>query len=80
MVGTLSSNVGAGVRYVADWTFVRLGVSMSHGELAVVKLTVYEFKYGGALRGSGVEFFVYGAADHLEAGPLEFVRDEEPSV
>ena len=80
MIGTLPSDVGAGVRPVAEWTFVRWGVSISHGDLAVIKLTVYEFKYGGALRRSGVELFVYGAADHLEAGPFEFVRDEEPSV
>ncbi len=70
MIGTFPSDVGAGVRSVAEWTFVRRGVSISHGDLSVIKLTVYEFKYGGALRRSGVELFVYGAADHLEAAPL----------
>jgi hypothetical protein len=80
VIGALPRDVGAGVRPVAEWAFVRWGVSISHGDLAVIKLTVYEFKYGGALRGSGVELFVYGAAYHLEAGPLEFVCNEEPSV
>ena len=80
MVEALPSDVGAGVRHVAEWTFVRWGVSISHGDLAVIKLTVYEFKYGGTLRGSGVDFFFNGAAHHLKAGPLEFVCDEEPSV
>ncbi len=65
MIGTFPSDVGARVRPVAEWAFVRWGVSISHGDLAVIKLAVYEFKYGGALRGSGVELFVYGAAHHL---------------
>ena len=80
VIGTHPSEEGAGVRPVAEWTFVRWGVSISHGDLAVIKLTVYEFKYGGVLRGSGVELFVYGAAYHLEVAPLEFVCDEEPFV
>ena len=75
MIGTLPSDVGAGVRPVAEWTFVRWCVSISHGDLAIIKLTVYEFKYGGALRRSGVELFVYSAAHYLEAGSLEFVCD-----
>ena len=41
------------------------GVSISHDDLAVIKLAVYEFKYDGALHRSGVELFVYGAAHHL---------------
>ena len=45
-----------------------------------MKLPIYEFKYDGALHRSGVELFVYGAAHHLQAGPLEFVCHEEPSV
>ena len=57
--------VGAGVRPVAEWAFVRWGVSTSPGDFAVVKLAVYEFKQGGALLGSGVELFVYGPAYHL---------------
>ena len=65
---------------MAEWAFVRWGVSISHGDLAVIKLAVYEFKYCGALHGSGVELFVHGAAHHLQAGPLEFVCHEEPSV
>ena len=65
MIGTLPSDVGASVRPVAEWAFVRWGVSISHGDLAVIKLTVYEFKYGSALCGSGVELFVYGPAYHL---------------
>ncbi len=41
VVGTLSNDVGAGVRHVAEWAFGRGGVSISHGDLAVLKLAVY---------------------------------------
>ena len=75
MIGTFPSDVGAGVRLVAEWAFVRWGVSISHGNLAVIELAIYEFEYGYTVRRSGVEFFVYRAAHGLEAGSLEFVCD-----
>ncbi len=65
MVWTFPSDVGAGVRPVAERAGVRWGVSISQGNFAVVELAVYEFKYGGTLRRSGVEFFVDGAAHRL---------------
>ena len=80
VVRTLPSDVGAGVLPMAERTCARWGVSISHGNLAVIELAIYEFKYGDTFRRSGVELFVYSAAHYLEAGSLEFVRDQEPSV
>ncbi len=65
VVGTLPNDACAEVKPVAEWAFVRGGVSISHGDLAVIKMAVYEFNYGGALHRSRVELFVYGAAHHL---------------
>ncbi len=65
MVGTLPNDVGAGDRPVAEWAFVRGGVSISHGDLAVITLAVYEFNYGDVLHRSGVGLFMYGAAHPL---------------
>ena len=75
VVRTLPSDVGARVLPLAERTGVRWGVSISHGNLAVIELAIYEFEYGYAVRRSGVEFFVYRAAHCLEAGSLEFVCD-----
>ncbi len=50
---------------MAERASVRWGVSISHGNFAVVELAVYEFKYGGTFRRVGVEFFVDGAAHRL---------------
>ncbi len=75
MVRTPPSDVGAGVRPLAERTGVRWGVSISHGNLAVIELAIYECNYGDTLRRSGVEFLVYSAAHYLEAGSLEFVCD-----
>ncbi len=62
MVGTLPSDVGAKVRHVAEWAFGHGGVSISHGDLAVIELAVCEFNYGDAIHRSGFELFMYGAA------------------
>ena len=75
MVRALPSDVGAGFLPLAERTGVRWGVSISHGNLAVIELAIYEFKYGDTFRGNGVELFVYSAAHYLEAGSLEFVCD-----
>ncbi len=42
---------------MAELALVRRGVSISHGDFAVIELAVYEFKEDGALLRSGVEFF-----------------------
>ena len=50
---------------VAEWAFVRGGLSVSHGYFAVIKLVVYEFLEGGALFRIGFELFVNGSAYRL---------------
>ena len=75
MVWTLPSDVGAGVLPLAERACVRWSVSISHGNLAVIELAIYEFEYGDTFRRSGVELFVYSAAHYLETGSLEFVCD-----
>ncbi len=65
VVRTLPNDVGVGVRSVAEWAFGREGVSISYGDLAVIKLSVYEFNYGDTLPRSGVELFMYAAAHPL---------------
>ena len=41
--GTFPCDVSARVWLVAEWAFVRGGVSVSHGYFAVTELAVYEF-------------------------------------
>ena len=41
--GTFPCDMGARVWLVAEWTFVRRGVSVSHGYFAVIELVVYAF-------------------------------------
>ena len=48
VVGTFPCDVGVGVGLVAEWAFVRRGVSISLGDFAVVYLAVYEFEQGCA--------------------------------
>jgi hypothetical protein len=50
---------------VAEWAFVRWGVSISHGDFAVIELVVYEIKEGGALLRNGVELFVKSLSHRL---------------
>ncbi len=55
---------------MAEWTSVRWGVSISHGNLAVIELAVYEFKYGDTLRRIGVEFLCMARPTICRRAPL----------
>ena len=48
MEPTLACNVRAGVGEVAERTCVCGGVAVSFGQFAIVELSVYELKKGGA--------------------------------
>ena len=65
VVGTFLCYVGARVKLVVEWAFVRRGVSISLGDFTVIDLAVYELKVDGALLRCRFMLLVNGTAHRL---------------
>ncbi len=65
LMNEIPRNMCARVRFVAEWTRVGGGVSVSLSKLAIIELAVFKFKEGSALLVVCREMSVYGSSQRF---------------
>jgi hypothetical protein len=80
VVRAFSSYVRARVWFVAEWTLICWGVAISLGELAIVKLSVYELQKGCSLPRVVYELLLKQFAYSVRSGPLLLTGEDEAPV
>jgi hypothetical protein len=65
---------------VTDRALICWGVTISHGQFAVIELPVYELRKGGPLSGAIGELLVKRPAHGFRAGPFRLTGDDETPI
>jgi hypothetical protein len=80
VVRAFTRNMGTRVRHVTKRALVCWGVAISHGQCAVIELSVYDLEKGGPLPGVMIELIVKRMAHSFRAGPFCFTDDDETHI